>query len=157
MCEWDDQAKLKWLQVRLTGKAGTMFRRLPEVTHSNFQEAIEALQKRFESESKREHYMVDLQTRMKRRNEDWSLFEDDLKQMAGKAYPELAEEHFALSQYLAQLSYPQVAFSVKKAKPKTVDEAICLTFEMESYLLSSRQISTTVDRESEVIGLTATR
>ena len=46
---------------------------------------------------------------MKRRNEEWSLFGNDLKQLADKAYPELAEEareHFALNQYLAQLSHP---------------------------------------------------
>ena len=78
---------------------------------------------------------------MKRRNEDWSLFGDDLKQLGDKAYPKLAEEArecFALNHYLAQLSHPHLAFSVKQAKPKTADEAVCLTLEMESYLLSSR-------------------
>ena len=84
VCEWDDEAKLKLLRVRLTGRAGTVFRRLPEVTRNNFQEAIEALRKRFEPESKKELYMAELQTQMKRRNEDWSLFGDDLKQLADK-------------------------------------------------------------------------
>ena len=100
--------------------------------------------------------MAELQTRMKRRNEDWSLFGDNLKQLADKAYPKLAEEareRFALNHYLAQLSHPQVAFSVKQARPKTVDEAVHLTLEMEFYLLSSRpskvvQISTPLDQES---------
>ena len=67
---------------------------------------------------------------MKRRNENWSLFGDDLKHLADKAYPELADEArecFALNQYLAQLSHPQVAFSVKQGKPKTVDEAVLLS------------------------------
>ena len=45
VCKWDDEAKLKWLQVQLIGRAGTVFRRLPEVTRNNFQEAIEVLQK----------------------------------------------------------------------------------------------------------------
>ena len=58
VCEWDDQAKLKWLWVQLTGRAGTVFRRLPEVTRNNFQEAIEALRKQFEPESKKELYMA---------------------------------------------------------------------------------------------------
>jgi len=30
--EWDDETKLKWLRVRLTGRAATAFRRLPETT-----------------------------------------------------------------------------------------------------------------------------
>ena len=29
MCKWDDATKLKLLSVSLTGRAGTMFRRLP--------------------------------------------------------------------------------------------------------------------------------
>ena len=45
VCQWDDEAKLKWFQVQLIGRAGTVFRRLPEVTRNNFQEAIEVLQK----------------------------------------------------------------------------------------------------------------
>ena len=61
MCEWHDVAKLKWLGLQLTDRAGTVFRRLPEVTHNNFQEAVEVLQKRFKPESKKELYMAELQ------------------------------------------------------------------------------------------------
>ena len=60
VCEWDDEAKLKCLRVQLISRAGTVFRRLPEVTYNNFQEAIEALQKRIEPESKKELYMAEL-------------------------------------------------------------------------------------------------
>ena len=41
----------------------------------------------------------------------------------------------ALNQYLAQLSHLQIAFSVKQAKPKTVNDAVRLT---ESYLQPSK-------------------
>ena len=30
VCNWDDATKLKWLRVRLGGRAGFVFRRLPE-------------------------------------------------------------------------------------------------------------------------------
>ena len=56
------------------------------------QEAIDALWKWFEPESKKELYTVELQTQMKRRNEDWSLFGNNIKQLVEKAYPKLAEE-----------------------------------------------------------------
>ena len=64
-----------------------------------------------------------------------------LKQLADKAYPDLEDavrERFAMNQYLTQLTNPQVAFSVRQAKPKTVDEAVRLTLEMESYLQPQR-------------------
>ena len=73
---------------------------------------------------------------MKQKGEGWAEFGEDLKTLADKAYPDLAEEareRFALNQYLTQLSNPQVAFAVKQTKPTKVDEAVRATLEMESY------------------------
>ena len=39
-----------------------------------------------------------------------------------------------LTHYLGQVEHPQLAFSVKQRRPKTVDEAVRATLEMESYL-----------------------
>ena len=42
VCKWDDPTKLKWLRVRLVGRAITTFRRLLEATRNDFGEAIRA-------------------------------------------------------------------------------------------------------------------
>ena len=134
---WDGAAKLNWLCVRLTGRAGTVFRRLPEATRADYGEAKKALKERFEPESKKELYLAELQTRTKKRTEDWAAFGEDLRLLAEKAYPDLtddAREQLALNQYLARLDNPQVAFAVKQGKPKTTSDAIRLTLEVESYL-----------------------
>ncbi len=55
-----------------------------------------------------------------------------------RAYPDLQEnarEQLALTYYLGQLEHQQLAFSVNQKCPKTVDEAVSATLEMESYLL----------------------
>ena len=86
--------------------------------------------------------MAELRTRTKRRNEDWPVYGESLEKLADKAYPELQEEareRFALNQYLTQLTNPQVAFGVKQSKPKTIDDAVRLTLEMESYLQPEKQ------------------
>ncbi len=44
--EWDDAAKLKWLKVRLTGKAQTAFQRLPADTQERYSDAMKALKER---------------------------------------------------------------------------------------------------------------
>ena len=137
VCGWDDAAKLKWLHVRLTGRAGTAFRRLPAETKADYNAAVGALKERFEPASKRELYMASLNSRTKKRSEDWAVYGEDLKLLADKAYPELQEaarEQFALNQFLNV----QVAFAVKQAKPTTVNDAIRLTMEMESYLRPSK-------------------
>lgn len=46
----------------------------------------------------------------------------------------------AINSYLQQLDHPQVAFGVKQKRPKSMDEAVSATLEMESYLTQPRQI-----------------
>ena len=140
---WDGEAKLKWLRVRLTGRAATTFRRLPEATRADFSAATNALQKRFEPESKKELYMAEMQTRSLNTTEDWAVFGEELKRLADKAYPDLQEEareRLALNQYLARLEHPhaRLAFSVRQNKPMCVDEAVRITLEMETYLQASK-------------------
>ena len=51
VCGWDDANKLKWLRVRLSGRAGTVFRHLPEATKADYECAKAALKSRFEPET----------------------------------------------------------------------------------------------------------
>ena len=65
--KWDtDGDKLKWLRVRLTGKAHTVFMKLPENTRKDYGECVKALKKRFFPDSKKELYVAELHTRAKR-------------------------------------------------------------------------------------------
>ena len=85
-------------------------------------------------------YMVELNARTKRRDEDWAAFGDAVRVLADKAYPELAEnarERLALNQFLEQIENSQVAFSVKQKRPRNVEEAAAAVIELESYLRST--------------------
>ena len=98
---WDRAAKLNWLCVHLTGRAGSMFRRLPDDTR-DYELAEKALKERFKRDSKKELHLVELQTRAKKMMEDW--IGEDLKLLAEKAYPDLtddAREQVTLNQYFA--------------------------------------------------------
>ena len=166
---WDgDAAKLKWLKVRLTGRRGlserssSSRRRARGRTASH---AKKALRERFDPDSKRELYAVELNTRRKRKAEGWADFAEDLRRLTDKAYPDLQEEareRLALNSYLSQLSDPQVSFSVKQRRPKSVDEAVTATLEMESYSrtgpgriahvgLEQATVVATVDRSDELV------
>ena len=71
----------------------------------------------------------------KKANEGWADFADDA--LADKGYPTLQEEareQLAINAFLQQLTQPQIAFSVKQKRPKTLDDAVAATLEMESYL-----------------------
>ena len=131
------EEKLKWLRVRLTGKALTAFKKLPQEVKENYGECIKSLQRRFDPDSKKQLYVAELSTRTRRRDEDWATFGDALRILADKAYRDLEEkarERLALNQFLAQIENAQVAFSVKQKRPSNIEEAVVATIETESYL-----------------------
>ena len=143
--KWDtDEDKLKWLRVRLTGKAHTVFMKLPENTRKDYGECVKALKKRFFPDSKKELYVAELHTRAKRDDEDWASFGDALRVLSDRAYADLEErarERLALNQILSQIENPQVAFGVKQKRPQNVEEAVTATIELESYLRRSGPIT----------------
>ena len=57
--------------------------------------------------------------------------------MADRAFPELqdeAREKLSLDRYLSQIESPQIVFNVRQQHPKTLDDAVAHTLELESYL-----------------------
>ena len=135
--EWDADAKKKWIRARLTGRAATAFRRLPEADRATFDKIVAGLTKRFEPECRKELYVAEFQGRRKRSNEDWAAYADDLKTLIEKAYPALqaeAQELLALNNFLAQIDDPQLAFGVRQKTPATLDAAVAATLELETYL-----------------------
>ena len=64
---WDGEQKLLWLKVRMTGRAQTAFKKLPDDAKGSFEAAVKALGESFEPQSKRELYLAEFQTRRKRK------------------------------------------------------------------------------------------
>lgn len=134
--DWDDANKLKWLKVRLTGRAQAAFDRLSDENKNDYKKAKDALQERFEPAARKHRYQAEMQIRRKKKGESWADFADDLRFLADKAYPELqveGRERLALNNYLAQLDNPQVAFAVKQRNPQSLDAAVSATLELEAY------------------------
>ena len=143
--KWDGPAKLLWIRIRLTGRAQTAFKQLSEEARATYADCIKALRERFEPATKKELYLAEFQTWFKRANEGWAAFAEDLKVLADKAFPQLpndAKEQLALNRYLIQLTDNQIAFNVRQKRPRTLDEAVSVTLELESYLVPSSLLST---------------
>ena len=139
---WDEAAKLKWLKVRLTGRAQRAVQLLPAATVASLDLTVKALEERFEPAIKKNRYQAEFQSRKKKRTESWADFADDLKALADKGYPDLGDngtELLAIQAYLQQLEPPQVAFSVKQKRPTKLVDAVTTTIEMESYLPQVQQ------------------
>ena len=119
--EWTAAQKLKWLRVRLTGRAQKAFHRFPPESQESYAAATSALKERFEPKSRMTRYQAEFETRRKRRTEGWADLAEDLRSLADRAFPDLqadARECLALQTYLQQLDQPQVAFAVKQTRPR---------------------------------------
>lgn len=150
--KWEDADKLLWLRVRLTSRAQKAYKNLPTDVKESYAACKKGLRERFEPAARKELYQAEFHARKKRRNEEWAAFAEDLKLLTEKAFPELqveAREQLALSHYLGQIDSAQIAFSVKQRKPKSVDEAVSATLEMESYLNPKASRVSNVGLETE--------
>ncbi len=135
--EWNAASKLLWLKVRLVGRAQTAFQRLPETTKADYKESMKALKKRFEPAGRQARYQAEFQSRKKKATEGWAEYAEDLEALVEKAFPDMGQdgrEQIGLTKYLEQLENPQVAFGVKQRQPKTLDDAVSATLELESYV-----------------------
>ena len=145
--EWSDAQKLQWLRVRLTGRAQKAIQHLSAEVAASLEQTMKALDERFEPASRKTLYQAEFQTRRKKRSESWAEFAEDLKTLADKGFPDMQEtarEQLSLHVFLQQLDPPQVSFSVKQKRPKTLDEAVAATIEMESYLPQSSRTTSAV-------------
>jgi len=60
--------------------------------------------------------------------------------VADKAFPHLqdkAKEQLSLDRFLVSLDKPELALAVKQKRPKSIDEAVTYTLEMESYMMTT--------------------
>ncbi|KAL5464025.1 hypothetical protein EMCRGX_G032982 [Ephydatia muelleri] len=73
---------------------------------------------------------------IRRDDEKWGDFADQLRCLADKAFPTLEEdarELLAVDRYLSNITDPSIAFAVRQKRPETMEEAVAATLEMESY------------------------
>ena len=114
--EWNDGMKLKWIKVRLIGRAQKAFQHLGDEARESYAGSKAAPRSRFEPESKQSRYRAELETRRKKRDEGWADFAEDLRVLSEKAYPQIqpqARELLAVNAYLKQIN-PQLAFAVRQ-------------------------------------------
>ena len=139
---WEVATKLSFLKVRLTGQTQTVFQRLSEEDRSSFDNAVVALTARFEPDSKRELYLAEFSTRKRTISENWADYAEDLADFLQRLiYPYLdskASEQITLTQFISSITDSQISFAVKQKAPKTLDEAVTATMQLESYIVSSR-------------------
>ena len=127
---WGDDEKLQWLGQCLKERALTAFKQLSATSKASFWVSAGELKEKFKPKHRQELHLINFQWRTKLCGEDWADFVEDLQNLSNKAYPDLpeeAQEHLSQEHFLDQITNPQIAYSVRQASPKTVDEEVACT------------------------------
>jgi len=134
--EWDDRTCLLWVEVMMTGKARCAWKRLNPEAKAQYKTAKVALCQRFEPDCRREYYVMEFSVKQCQADETWADLADSLRLLADKAFLEFddrAKEQLSLDRFLSLLDEPELAFSVRLKRPKSLNSAATFAQEIESY------------------------
>jgi len=134
---WDDEMRLLWLQVRMTGKARRAWERFTAEAKLSYQTAVSCLCEQFEPSCHRDLHGNKFRTMGKNKGETWADFADRLRNSADLAFPELgnmAKERITVDRFLGSLDNPTVALFVRQKHPTTLNEASQYTCKIETIL-----------------------
>ena len=95
-----------------------------------------ALEARFEPKAQAEAHRATLRNRLRRRGESLAALSQEIKKLTFKAYPTANSatlEQLTLHGFLDALSDPEMEWSIHQGKPATVQEAVGLAMEYESF------------------------
>lgn len=131
--KWDEEEKLNYLGLCLTGSALKAFRALAVTVQDSYPQAIAALENKFQPTEKIELYKIQFETRERVPGEEWSALATNLELLVQRAYPGLPSEahnDMAKARFLACLP-ASIRLACRQARPTTLQEAVGVAYEID--------------------------
>ena len=140
-CGWGDRQKAIELATSLRDQAVGVLATLAPHQRYDYQSLVAALEARFEPRHQTEMHRAGLRTRLRKRNEPLMALAQDLKKLTRKAFPtanqELCEQ-LTLNYFIDALNDGEMEWNVYQGKPKSVEQAVSLAMEYESFKAARR-------------------
>ena len=152
---WSDKEKAAFLASSLKGQALAVLGGLRQEDRHNFGQLVSALANRFGNAHQTELARVRFKNRMKRRDESLPELSQEIERLSRLSYPDApssVQDVLARDQFIDALVEDETRLRIKHERPKTLQEALSLALEFESFQLASRQHRS----KYAVRGLTAT-
>ena len=133
---WNEEEMGSSLASSLRGCAQQVLRDLPASEIENFDSIICALKRRFDPEEREESHKDHFKTRNKKKDESISEYGFALSRLAVSAYPRMFQkdrEEIVIDQFINGLPSRDLQKHVKFGKPKSIDQALALATEYESF------------------------
>ena len=140
--------------MSLRGAALTVLTNLPAGQRRDYQALAQALQNCFGTGHQTELNRAKLQGRMRRREETLPALAEDVERLTRLAYPR-ADEAMVMTlskdQFIDSLHDDEMKVKIRQLRPQTLQRALEIALELESYSLAGRQRSRPV-REARLEG-----
>lgn len=155
--QWEEGLKLKFMSLLLAGRARDMYSGLPAEAKTNYGLLKLALTRCFEPSDCDDWSRASFTARRRQQNESTREFGNALRRLAARAYPsadEVTRDMLARDQFILHVASGTFRINLRAAKPKTLEEAIDLSSEME--LLRNLE-QTQFTPESKVMGVSVVK
>jgi hypothetical protein len=156
---WNQIEKAQYLAISLRGEACQAMRCLPQEVKRDFRELVEALNRRFNPGNRTELYRIQLRNRMRRENESLPQLAQAVRNLALQAYPQAQGELFEAlcrDHFLDAIPDSSLRFSIFQVQPRTLDQALTIAVETETFQQAEKQRNRKFVREINCCNVTAT-
>ncbi|KAK7501888.1 hypothetical protein BaRGS_00006974 [Batillaria attramentaria] len=140
-CSWSYRQMAVELATSLREQAVGVLATLQPNQRYDYRTLVAALEARFEPRHQTEMHRAGLRTRMRKRQESLTALAQDLKKLTRKAFPAATEEvceQLTLNAFMDALNDSEMEWNVYQGKPETVEQAVTLAMEYESFLAARK-------------------
>jgi hypothetical protein len=150
---WDDMEKAAFLATSLKGTALQVLANLSNDRRQDYRALVTALASRFGTSHRTEISKVKFKNRVRQRDEGLPALAEDIEGLARLAYadaPPTIIDTLARDQFVDSLPDDDMRLRLRQERPQTLQRALELALELESFHLANRQQKMRVSRETKV-------
>ena len=133
---WNEEDKAMFLTASLRGDSRKLLNGLTELECKQYSKIVERLQLRFGVEKQAELHQARLLNRRQFEGESLPMLATDIRSMVDLAYQDLGapvQERFAVQHFIDALYDKDDRLYLRREKPQTLDQALSLARELESF------------------------
>ena len=138
---WNDEDKAAFFATSLQGNATLVLSNLSEQDRRNYKLLVAALTSRFGVTHQSELARAKLKNRVKRRDETLPELVEGIESLTRAAYPDASQELqdvLARDHFIDALTDEDLRLRIRQAKPQSLQEALEIALELESFQLASK-------------------
>ena len=139
---WNSKTKALFLASSLSGGARSLLNEMSDYDCHNYDSVVEALKSRFGSTHRSEVFGVELQTRVRFRNETLPELAQSIKKLTRRAYPgtpPVVRDTLALDYFIDAIPESAIRLRLREVEPKTINKSENIAVRLDALRVADRQ------------------